>query len=71
MGKSREPDLFALNTMLSLEFRCRGCWSFAQLDVFLFQQTEDRPPLAFVCLRIKQIAITGDIPLADKPVQIS
>jgi hypothetical protein len=53
MGKSREPDLFALNTMLSLEFRCRGCGSFAQLDVFLFQQTEDRPPLAFVCLRIK------------------
>ena len=50
----READFFLLNTnILSFEFRCGGCWSFVQFDVFLFQQMEDRSPLALVCLRIK------------------
>ena len=34
-------------------FRCCVCWSFTQLSGFLFQQPEDRPPLAFTGFRIK------------------
>jgi hypothetical protein len=50
----READFFFLITnILSFEFRCVGCWSFVQFNLFLFQQMEDRSPSAFVCLRIK------------------
>jgi hypothetical protein len=46
------------------------CSSFTQLSGFLFQQPEDRPPLAFTGFRIKEAAVPGDILFADKPVQI-
>jgi hypothetical protein len=60
---SEDKNLFVVISMQRL-------LAFTQLGRFLFQQPENRPPLVFNGFRIKQIAITGDVLFADKPVQI-
>ena len=54
-GRGPERSLFVTmkTKIYSSLFRCSGCWSFTQLGGCLFQQPEDRPPLAFTGFRIK------------------
>ena len=52
-GPREKPIRHYEDKNLSSSLRCSVCWSFTQLGGFLFQQPEDRPPLAFTGFRIK------------------